>query len=192
VLLARFCSVVGADAAGLSAGTARPNPGLGLVQAELLRRVNVARDRSTSSGLGYGRTRKFYLAGKVLAAQRGEPPRAPARVAEWCTQTAKEHIAVLSSGGFDVVGDLADLLPDPGSFSSAPTEVTAVDVVESAALAISQMLVDRDRDRTELRQLRRRVAELSVTEKPGAQDPDAAGPPSRAARLRRRLGRTGA
>lgn len=160
LLLERFCSVLGVRADGLTTSAARGNPALGREQVELLRDVNAASDPSVRRSRGVGRTRKFYLA-RLLGSQGGEPARTPAAVQDWCTRTAKEQIRLLDVGGYDVVGDTEDLLPDPGTFSMGEVEeVSDAAVARSAALAIAQMLVDRDADRAEIRQLRRQAEQL--------------------------------
>src|SRR5699024_7745323 len=60
-LLARYSSVLGIDASRLSTGTPRSNASLGLVQAEVLRRVNVALgERLPRPRAGYARVAKGF------------------------------------------------------------------------------------------------------------------------------------
>jgi hypothetical protein len=141
LLLERFCSVLDVDARELRADVATRNSSIGLVQAELLRRVNLELGGRLGDRRSYGETAKATFGGKILAAQRGEPDKAPAELADWCREVAEEHVEFLRSGGFDIVGDLGDLVPSAEAFTaSGQQEVSADMLVSSAATAIADLL----------------------------------------------------
>jgi hypothetical protein len=170
LLLERYSRVVGVDPEGLTTEAARANTSLGLVQAEVLRRVNVALgDRLPSLRGGYNKQGKQFLAGRILHPQAGEPPRLPKRLAGWCAETAEAQVARLGSSGYDIVGDLGDLVPDPSSFAEDDQEVTEAEVAESAVEALASILDNRaeereqvDRLREKLRNQRQRIERLSA------------------------------
>lgn len=144
LLLDRFCEVLGVRPESLDREVPRRNASLGRGQAELLRRVNVALgDRL--AGREANRPVKLYFAKRVLAAQPGRPTLAPARLEAWCREVAEEHIEALAGGGYDVVGDLADLRPSSRSFTDADQEADEAEVLDAAAEALATMLVDRQR-----------------------------------------------
>lgn len=144
LLLDRFCQVLGVPPESLDREVPRRNAALGRGQAELLRRVNVALgDRLP--GREANRPVKLYFAKRVLAAQPGRATLAPARLEPWCREVAEEHIEALAGGGYDVVGDLADLRPLPRSFTDADQEADDAEVLDAAAEALATMLVDRHR-----------------------------------------------
>lgn len=143
LLLARYCSVLGVDPATLDTDTERSNVSLGLVQAELMRRVNVALGDRLSEREAYRETGKMYLAKRVLSSQGGARALVPAELEGWCREVTAAHVGKLRSGGYDIVGDLADLEPDARSFASAGQRVSDSDVVEAAAQALATTLVDR-------------------------------------------------
>jgi hypothetical protein len=143
-LLERYCQVLGVDPAPLDRSAARPNTSLGVVQAELMRRVNDSLgDRLTHPRGQYDDHAKRFLAKQVLLSQAGRPPRMPDSVRDWCLQASDAVIERLSTGGYQVVGDLAELRPDPASFASAEQAVTDAELVQAAVDAIAAMLVDR-------------------------------------------------
>lgn len=158
LLLERFSSVLGIDPHSLQADAPRGNPALGAAQAELLRRVNVALgDRLPHPRAGYGRLGKRYLAGRVLAPQGGRPPTLPPEQYEWCARLSSEVVAELRWRGYDVVGDLAELLPVPVSDEPAGAEVSEADVADAAARAMADMLEQRERDLSRIQALKERA-----------------------------------
>lgn len=159
-LLERFCRLLEVDAADLERETARANTSIGLVQAELMRRVNVALgDRLPTPQDGYGAHGKRFLGEDVLASQRAAPPRLPAGMAAWCEETAGKWRDVITEQGYDVVGDLEDLDPLASTYAQEPQEVADGDLVAAAAEAIATMLDRRHQERDELHALRRTLRE---------------------------------
>jgi hypothetical protein len=161
LLLARYCEVLGIDHATLSTVTARTNSSLGFVQAEVLRRVNVALgDRLPKPRDGYSRVARWYLAARVLQPQGGDAPLLPRSAEPWCRATALEWIETIRKQGHDVVGDLDDLLPAPGHFATEEQRVGDDQVAESAVEALARILTLRVEDNAETERLKARVAEL--------------------------------
>lgn len=158
LLLERFCSLLGIDPHSLQADTHRGNPSLGAVQAELLRRINVALgNRLPHPRAGYGRLGKRYLAGQVLAPQGGRPPTLPREYYEWCVRLSSEVVAELRRRGYDVVGDLAELVPVAvGDAAPVDAEVSEADVADAAARAMADMLEQRERDLNRIQALKER------------------------------------
>jgi hypothetical protein len=159
LLLDRFCEVVGVDPATLDVQSGYANSSLGAVQAELLRRVNVALgDRLPHSRAGYRGPGRIFLAETILARQEGHPPRLPLTARPWIEERSRELVEELRTGGYRLVGDLDELVPEESAFEETPTVVTEADVAESAAQALAEILVARSKDRTRRVELRRQVA----------------------------------
>ena len=163
VLLERFCSVVHVDPESLETTSAHGNPSLGLAQAELLRRVNMALgERLPHPRAGYGRVAKRYLADQVLAPQGGEPPRLPGRLAGWCRDVSTQMVERLTAAGYDVVGSLDDLLPaEEGGGPASEPVVTDTEVAAAATRALASLLDQRHRDLDRLAALEREVRDQS-------------------------------
>lgn len=161
VLLERFCQVLGVDPTDMNTEAPASNASLGKVQAELLRRVNVELgDRLPHPRAGYREQGKGFLADMVLGPQRGAPARLPHRMADWCEQASQSMIARLSSSGFDIIGDLSDLVPDRSSFTDDSSDVSDRDIASAATSALADVLAHRSADAAEMEQLRTRFRAL--------------------------------
>jgi hypothetical protein len=174
VLLSRFCQVLQVDAGALDTRVPRRNVSLGLVQTELLRRVNVELGGRLRKRQAYRAAGKLYLGKRILAAQGGAPALMPRRLDGWVRGVTDEHLAALRTGGYDVVGTLDDLVPEPAAFTDDAQTVTDAELAAAAAKAMATMLA-------EPRKVRRR---RSVPRRP-------APPPSLWRRALGRLGRVG-
>jgi hypothetical protein len=143
-LPARFCRVLGVDPATVDISGGHPNRSLGLTQAELLRRVNVALGpRLPHARAGYRGPGKRFLAETILIQQGGVPPRLPQRVRPWVEKRSRQVVEELGARPFDVVGDLDELVPDPAAFASAEAPVTEAELLDAATEALAAVLVDR-------------------------------------------------
>jgi hypothetical protein len=139
-----------ADACGLADVDVRPdvpraNESVGLVQAELLRRVNVLLRKQIRGSRPRSVWIRDLLAQEVLAPLGSEPigvPKTQSAEAAEVWQRATERI---KAGGYAVHGDLADLEPAP-SDDRLPSQVTDAELVEAAVACISSLVVTmRDR-----------------------------------------------
>lgn len=149
-LLARFCGALGVDPTTITAPEGRANPALGAVQAELLRRVNVALgDRLPHPRAGYRQVGKTWLAGQVLQRQRGERLLLPAGSREWVEQLCQEWIDHIRATGVVVHGDLDELRPAARAFASDDVarheDVEAL--LDAAVHALADILELRDAER---------------------------------------------
>jgi hypothetical protein len=143
LLLHRFCEVVGVDHAPLDKKVARSNRGIGRVQVEVLRRVNFHLAPENRRRDVFGEVGKRYFAVQVLGSQRGEKILVPAEEADWVRELSARYSAAIRTGGYHVVGDLADLDPAPEAFSAGSDEVSVEDVMSAASEALAFMLAER-------------------------------------------------
>lgn len=162
VLLERFCSVLGVDPATLTAESPKANPSLTYEGAELLRRVNLALgDRLPKPRSGYNRVARFWFAENVLSTTDGTRLTLPAAHQQWCHDASTAQVRALAQAGYDVVGDLADLVaalePTGGPVPHADDGVLLDVALQGVAGALVQRLEDLrtiDRLRRELRAAR--------------------------------------
>jgi hypothetical protein len=157
LLLERFCQVVGIDPALVANAAPTPNESLGWVQAELLRRVNVALGgRLGHSRAGFGRVGKRYFAREVLAPMSGPRMSMPPEMAPWCQEHTDRIIATIEKEGYDVVGDLDDLRIGPTSPAMSP--VTDGQIAEVAVKALADVLEQRHHDLEQIDALQERAS----------------------------------
>ncbi len=161
LLWRRFASVLGVDADDYDATVGRANDSLGVVEAELLRRVNTRLDPVFTTPRETGRWLRGYLAMSVLVPRGGERFGVGPEQERLLRRRSERIVARLRTAGYDVVGDLQDLLPPPEAPSlPAPHAVRDADLVAAAADTIAAMLVDVRSARLEAEELRARVKQL--------------------------------
>lgn len=196
LLLQRFCQVLGVDPEQLDRETGRTNTSIGMAQAELMRRVNVALgDRLPLDRPGYGVVGKRLLGEEVLAAQHGTPPRLPRSMEAWCGETAEGWQRAIAERGYHLVGDLDDLLPSPDSYVDDLPEVSEDELLAVATEALATLLDRVHSDRQEARQVRQalRASERELRAARGAptdrreQDRARPGPPTLLSRALSRM-----
>lgn len=158
LLLERFCSVLGVDPAPLETTATFSNPSLGHAQAEVLRRANLAlQEQLGDPGAAAARWGSTYLAKEVLALQPGRPAEFPAALREWCRQTSAETIAALRSQRYDVVGELAELMPAFAQHPQPEAPLSDADVADAATRALATVAAQRYEDLEKRRRLRARL-----------------------------------
>lgn len=129
VLWARFAHVVGIDPLRAKA-TTDSHRGVDAVAAiEALRLLNSSAD---AHGLPLG----------LLARVAGHPPALAREGADWVQDETERAIDAVKRGGYDVVGDLDDLRPDPASWAEHPGQVTPAlaDVVAAQSTLLAAVL----------------------------------------------------
>lgn len=112
LLWRRFCAATGLTAEPFDLGAVRrSNPSLGGVEAEVLRRINLE-VAGRVPGAVYTDLVKVFVAREVLELR---PQSFRLGLAEdeydWLDERARDQQAYIAAAGFDVVGDLAELVP---------------------------------------------------------------------------------
>ncbi|NUR08771.1 MAG: hypothetical protein HOQ45_17415 [Nocardioidaceae bacterium] len=159
----RFAGLVGVDASRCDTSTSTQNESLGVVEVELLRRVN-ADLVGFSSALDRGNWIRGYLAQGKLVPRKGEKfwP-SPERLS--ALQERNERIVDrVQERGYDVLGDLDDLrvagtLPE----RRHPDSVTDAELLAAATATIAEMMTDVRRLTRENRALRSSVVPPAPT-----------------------------
>jgi hypothetical protein len=150
----RFLSVLGVAANGLPAPEQPSNRSLGLVEVELLRRVNARLEGFTSAG-DRGHWIRGYLGHGDVIPRSEERFRPGDGVVATLAERSARAVEMLRSGRYDVRGELESLVggpPTPGL--RHPGEVTDAELLDAAAQTIANMLRDvrsLTRERNELR-----------------------------------------
>jgi hypothetical protein len=138
VLLDRFGQAVGVPAATWSRGVRPHNVGLGLVETEVVRRLNGHLGGALPT-MQYRRMVEDGLRSHWLAAGSGPPVLPPGDLA-WALERSREAAAALAARGHPVFGDLAELVPriEQGG-SSAPGEPTDLDLLAATEAALAAL-----------------------------------------------------
>jgi hypothetical protein len=142
LLWERFASVIGVDPASLDTSTVRANASLGVPEVELLRRVNQALPETIPNWF-YMWHVKEALAHETLAARAktGGRLELPADRDEWVQKFAEGLTTDLRSSGYDVVGDLDELLPRlPTGSRPSPGAAAPEEMIDAAVEAIVTLL----------------------------------------------------
>lgn len=164
----RFAALVGFDPEGFDTERARENNSLGLVEAELLRRISPEL-RGFGSALDRGVWIRSYLAHGKLVPRRGERflP-CDARVAE-LRERADRAVTELAAAGYDVVGDLERLrVPHELPPLRHPDDVTDEELLRCATETVALMMSDLRDFRRENTEFRRQAAlAVSLPPAPG-------------------------
>ncbi|CAN5599642.1 hypothetical protein BH10ACT10_BH10ACT10_04040 [soil metagenome] len=138
----RFARVVGIDHTACDTSGTVQNESLGVVEVELLRRVNADLQDFTAA-IDRGNWIRGYLAQGKLVPRRGKKfwP-SQARVEALRARGDRSVDAVISLG-YDVVGDVEDLrTPQDLEPRRHPDDVTDDELVSAASANIAEMLTD--------------------------------------------------
>jgi hypothetical protein len=138
----RFSRTFGLDGLPLDLTAERENPSLGVPETALLRTIN-QRVTSVIAPPDYRPLVREVLAHQTLS--RGVASArlrlAPADHA-WAQELSRSWVAVLAERGYDVSGDLDDLLgPEPGAFTD-PDTVGPEELLSPALDAIGALLIE--------------------------------------------------
>ena len=172
----RFAGLFVTDARRFGAEAGAVNTSIGLVECEVMRRVGPHLEDLTA--LPRSNWVRKYLAETVLARRDGERFWPSADRIEECRQRGRAAADLVRRGGFDVVGDLAELeVPAELEARRTPQQVTDAEVADVSAETIAVMLRD-------LRRARRRADRQS--EDTSGEPAPPPGPLQRVARALRR------
>ena len=145
LLWERFAGLLGLDPATFDTTESRSNTSLGLEQAELLRRVNLALgDRLALPG-PYPVVVKSVLAHQVLAARPGRPLRLAADDVQFAADLSRRLADELADAGVDVVGSLDDLVVPEATVQDSTTQdyqvVSDTELLDETVAALADLLV---------------------------------------------------
>lgn len=163
LLWERFSHAFGLTDLDLDLEAERANPSLGAPETELLRRLN-KRVNDVLEPADYRPLVRELLAHQTLS-RRTRSPRLslPDDVRAWAEELSATWVEALRAEGYDVVGDLDDLLPAPATAPFSDPDRPRERLVNRAALdAVVVLLRDNARQRAELDALRAERDELGA------------------------------
>jgi len=152
LLWSRMAHVLGVDGVAVEMPPKEVNTSLGAVQIEVLRRLNRRVTRQGNERT-YGDVVKRLYAGTILRGQAGEKLRLPATHTERVHELATAWVDQLTERGFQISGDLADLVP-AGDGDDAHVRKGAARMLASSLDATADLLREVERLREENARLR--------------------------------------
>lgn len=169
LLWQRFAGLVGLDPDTFDLSPTFPNESMGVAEAETLRRINDhLKDEDFERPFDRGVYIRTFLADERLATRDGERYWPPDDVVAECRERARAAVAHVAQAGYDVIGDLHDLLvPDDLPPRRRVDSVTDAEVAEVATALAGRMLHDVRRIRTERNELRRALEAERAKPVPG-------------------------
>jgi hypothetical protein len=135
----RTAAVLGLDVTGLDTDARRPNDSLGLVEAELLRRINerVPRPRRTPALTRHVKGR--FVPEALAGSAERESFVLPERHHGWVRARSEATVADLRASAYDVVGDLDDLVPADPRTGRTPDDATDDELLAAARAVLSRL-----------------------------------------------------
>lgn len=167
LLWERFATLLGLEPATFDTTTSRANSSLGVEQAELLRRVNLQLGARLPLPGPYPTVVKNVLAHRILEPRQGTRLILNARDSVYAVAESRAIADRLAAARVDVVGDLAELVPDEAAL--APSEggypvPDAETLLEESVAALADLLVVLNERRAQTRRAEDLVA--TAREKP--------------------------
>jgi hypothetical protein len=153
----RFASVFGLDPTAYDTESERANPSLGAPETDYIRRINT-RVNGVLPNEHYREFVRELLAHKTLS-QRSASPRLsiPPDVRAWATDLSRQWVTLLEPKGYDVVGALDELVPQPSPDDFVDPDLPAHDDDVSLAATVT-LLTEAGRLRDEIDRLHGEVA----------------------------------
>jgi hypothetical protein len=136
------CRVLGLDAHGLSSESREANVSIGLVETEVLRRVNALVPEADRT-LDLRRFTKGRLTSEVLVGLAGQEAFSLPRDIHHETAARARAMVAAVDGRAHVVGDLSHLVPDPEPVTGrrTPEDVTEEEVAAATTLAMTRLVL---------------------------------------------------
>jgi len=138
----RFCRAFAIEPAWAPEDSERTNASLGSAETQVLRALNERIGRTTRDNPGYDALILGMLADETLGGQESRPILLPPKFLGWARERAESWIEWLEQSGVDVVGDPADLLPEPwpeGEKFKHPDRISTKSQLHAALDALAAM-----------------------------------------------------
>lgn len=135
----RTASVLGLDVTGLDTDARRPNDSLGLVEAELLRRINQRVPRPGRTPALTRHVKGTFVPEALAGCAEREPFVLPARHHSWVSERSESIVSELRASAYDVVGDLGELLPADPRAGRTPDDATDDELLAAARVVLSRL-----------------------------------------------------
>lgn len=162
LLWRRFAGLVGLDPDSFDLSATFPNESMGVAEAETLRRINDhLKDADFERPFDRGVYIRTFLADERLATRAGEKYWPTDEILAECRERAVAAVAHVEAAGYDVIGEVNDLLvPETLEPRRAVDSVTEAEVADVATALAGRMLHDVRRIRMQRNELREELEQL--------------------------------
>jgi hypothetical protein len=190
ILWERFATLCGIDPDSCNTDLGRSNESLGAVEAELMRRVNPRISDEIRGPREVPVWVRDYLGHTVLVPRGRERFSVSPQRAHELREKSREAVREIEAAGYDVVGDLKELIP-PDDLPSLrqPDEVSEGELLEAALDSMAVMLKNYRDVALERKELRARAVRAEREAEKANARLERAGVSGTVARLRRRARR---
>jgi hypothetical protein len=156
----RFARAFGLEPDAFAVEDTRTNPSLGVAEAAVVRRLNEQVDEIVPNPHYRAIVREALVHRHLSADRRSAPLSVPPDVWTWAAELSRQWVAELALRGYDVIGDLDDLLPaEPLPFVD-PDAPSDVDLADAALRALTGMTLEAARLRDREVELQDDIADL--------------------------------
>jgi hypothetical protein len=156
----RFSQVLGLDPAEFTLDDIRTNPSLGVAEVAVVRNLNQQIAEIVPNHHYRALVREHLVHQSLSRDRRSERLSVPRDVWAWAEQLSRQWVDELATRGYDVVGDLDDLLPaEPLPFAD-PDQPDPVELGDAALRALTAMTLEAARLREREDQLHADIADL--------------------------------
>lgn len=136
----RFCRVFGIEPEWAPLDSKHANESLGMVETEVLRRLNRRIQRQTRREAAYDELIREMLREDEFVARRSRKVELPPERYPWAAEQSERWIDWIKGSGVDVVGDVADLRPStPPETWHDPDQVSRKALANAALDALAAM-----------------------------------------------------
>jgi hypothetical protein len=148
----RYCAVTGLTPDSYNIDTPRVNQSMGVAETELLRRMNF--DAKHMAIEIYDPLVRIFLVEKILGSGSSKLTLPPEHM-EWVTKRSQQLVDELTTAGYRIEGDVAELMPRPEDHLPyvSPTAQSEADLANAAIRASTGLLVHSGRQRRRLLEL---------------------------------------
>lgn len=171
LLWRRWCQVLQIPPDSCDLDVARSNESLGAAQAAFFLKVKSHIPADLRPGPERHKWLRGYLGHQVLVPQQGDRFGLRRRHLDELRNIALEEVEILASRGYDVAGDLEELIPSPPATELPnPADVADSELVEVAARAVATMTAEvraLSRDRDKWRRKARAASHAGQARQPG-------------------------
>jgi hypothetical protein len=160
LLWQRFSRVLGLDPAEFTLDGVRTNPSLGVAEVAVVRHLNEQVAEVLPNHHYRAIVREALVHRNLSGDRRSARLSVPPDVWEWAAALSRQWVAELTPRGYDVVGDLDDLLPAPPLPWVDPDQPEIEQLADATSRALTAMTVEAARLRDREVELQHDIAEL--------------------------------